>query len=935
MNARKTLIVALLTVAVVVTLGAILVALMGRGVSRQPTLQLQPSVARPATIITATGRGWQPGTQVIISLGVPGSADADLERYTDVVADASGTIVAPFALPTDSKWARMPEIWVVAHSADFRAKAVATLKLEVVLPSPTATPGMTPTPLRVLGIVRSVTAVTGVIVVDPIEGTANTVIASAATQILFPDGSRAGMGSLTVGAMVEATGQAGADGALLAERIVVLTGPPQPTATAVPTSAPPTLTPTPAPDMWRGEYYNNATLAGEPVFARNDASIDFAWGQGSPTTGINADNFSVRWTRTLDFAQGGYRFFARADDGVRVWVDGRLIIDEWKDSPAMTHQADIYLTPGRHSIQLDYYEHLGDALIKVWWEYHGLYPDFTYHGWRGEYFNNVSLSGTPVYIADDAQLDFNWGLGAPVPGMNADNFSVRWTRVLDFSAGRYRFYVRVDDGARLYVDNTTLIDQWHDSAPITYTADISLAAGNHTIRLDYYERTGGAQVKLWWEQIVEPTPTATHTPLLISEWKGEYYNNRDLSGTPVLVRNDTQVNFNWLLGSPDTRINVDDFSARWTRQWTFAPGVYVFYAQADDGVRVSISGWRIIDEWHDARAQTYSAQLWLSGTHEVVIEYYEHTGLAWIKVWWEYIPPTPTPTLTATPLPTSTPTHTPSPTPTNTPETPAPTSTTEPPTATPTATTTPLTPTATTTPATVTPAPTATPGGLVFVDALSSTYKPLADIPATEYASRVPVITGTITESQLYLGPPFFTFDLQAEDGRTYRVQGIPEWAVITVSHGIGSLFRAFGIQDIPGLTWLTQQRISPAFIGRPPADGTRVTVTGVVLGDVLVAQRVDRLGKDPGVWYYRSLLDGAELRPESLGIFKDLRIWVRTTTDGVAGLTSEPVGPVMAQYSGQPAIAVGQLQVAETFGLVNVEVYIKVGEEYRRIYPQ
>jgi len=66
---------------------------------------------------------------------------------------------------------------------------------------------------------------------------------------------------------------------------------------------------------WKGEYFNNPSLQGAPVLVRNDPNVDFNWGTGSPGPGVPADNFSVRWTRTLYFQGGTYHIYAHVDDG--------------------------------------------------------------------------------------------------------------------------------------------------------------------------------------------------------------------------------------------------------------------------------------------------------------------------------------------------------------------------------------------------------------------------------------------------------------------------------------------------------------------------------------------------------------------------------------------------------------------------------------------
>jgi hypothetical protein len=120
--------------------------------------------------------------------------------------------------------------------------------------------------------------------------------------------------------------------------------------------------------MWRGEYFNNATLSGEPVLVREDSDIDFEWGLGSPYfVLVDSDRFSVRWTRTLDFRAGTYRFTMTVDDGGRLWFDGHLLIDAWRDQPPTTYTEDIYLDAGATAIEMQYYENAGGATAQLSW----------------------------------------------------------------------------------------------------------------------------------------------------------------------------------------------------------------------------------------------------------------------------------------------------------------------------------------------------------------------------------------------------------------------------------------------------------------------------------------------------------------------------------------------------------------------------------------
>jgi hypothetical protein len=113
---------------------------------------------------------------------------------------------------------------------------------------------------------------------------------------------------------------------------------------------------------WVGEYFNNPDLGGGAVFVREDSRIDFDWGTGSPREDIPADNFSVRWTNTFRLDAGLYRFTTETDDGVRLYVDGRLLIDKWRIQPATKHTAEVNLSSGQHTVVMEYQER-GDRAV--------------------------------------------------------------------------------------------------------------------------------------------------------------------------------------------------------------------------------------------------------------------------------------------------------------------------------------------------------------------------------------------------------------------------------------------------------------------------------------------------------------------------------------------------------------------------------------------
>lgn len=249
-------------------------------------------------------------------------------------------------------------------------------------------------------------------------------------------------------------------------------------------------------------------------------------------------------------------------------------------------------------------------------------------GWRGEYFANRDLQGPPAFVRDDPDLNFRWGGASPGPGLGGVNFSVRWTRTLDFVGGNYTFRAAADDGVRVYLDGWLVIDEWRIGATQTFeTRFDGVGAGAHTLTVEYFQAEGDAVLSFGFEQIGG-----------LPAWQSEYFSNPDLQGPPVVVRNDTDINFDWGLGSPDPRLPSDNWSARWMRRSYFDGGNYLFFAQATGGVRLYLDGWRLIDSWQKAAsATTYSGRFDNVGAedHTVVVEFNDRWGPAAVRVWWQ------------------------------------------------------------------------------------------------------------------------------------------------------------------------------------------------------------------------------------------------------------------------------------------------------------
>jgi glucose/arabinose dehydrogenase len=397
---------------------------------------------------------------------------------------------------------------------------------------------------------------------------------------------------------------------------------------------------------FQANFFNNQTLTGNPVLSRTDSAINFNWGTSSPGPGVNTDHFSARWEGDFDFASGSYTFTLTADDGVRLYIDNQLVLNKWIDQSATTYIITQQLTAGTHRLRLEYYENGYDARASLGWAIVAsptptLIPQPTstpvptptsaptptptaspQSTFTGEYFSNLSLSGSPALTRTDSAINFNWALTSPAPQIPQDNFSVRWTGQFIFSNAPYAFTVTGDDGVRLYIDNQLVIDKWIDQSASTYTTTKPMTAGQHELKMEYFERGYDAVAKLLW------TPVST-------TFQGEYFSNSTLTGSPTLTRTDNLIDFNWGTSAPEASLPADKFSVRWTSNPEFTAGNHTFTVTADDGVRLYIDNQLVLDKWIDQSVTTFTITRNLaSGSHNIRLEYYENGYDAVAKLSW-------------------------------------------------------------------------------------------------------------------------------------------------------------------------------------------------------------------------------------------------------------------------------------------------------------
>jgi beta-glucosidase len=122
------------------------------------------------------------------------------------------------------------------------------------------------------------------------------------------------------------------------------------------------------PTGFKGEYFNNKELQGEPATVRIDQQIKFDWGRYKPTPQVGENNFSVRWTGKLTPPESGvYRLGITGDDGARLYLDGQLLIDAWSSNPTKTVTKEVNLERGRtYDVRMEYFQNnRGDSEIRL------------------------------------------------------------------------------------------------------------------------------------------------------------------------------------------------------------------------------------------------------------------------------------------------------------------------------------------------------------------------------------------------------------------------------------------------------------------------------------------------------------------------------------------------------------------------------------------
>ena len=395
-------------------------------------------------------------------------------------------------------------------------------------------------------------------------------------------------------------------------------------------------------DHWLGLFYPNMNLSGDAltlggtIASSKISSIKYNWDKNSPMDGIPSEQFSASFYKKLE---GGKDYFAvtYADDGVRVRVGDKTAIDRWSGSAGTYDKGLITgLSNGDQLAKVDYYDNINHAI---------LFADILPLGeWYAYYYNNESLSGHPIQAqaikpSKDGWISQDFGKGSPAQGVSNDSFSIKYVTAKKIKAGDYVLRAAADDGVRIYIDGELVFERWtkesyrEDAKKITIknhkdTGDI------HWVEVQYFDNKNSGKINVSLEAYDKST--------LVTDqgWYAEYFNNMDLSGTPVLVvggKNSynkvSNINYDWKQGSPHYFVNADKFSARFEKIMNLSSAEkYLISIQADDAVRFYLNGELVIDKWTSGNHDVNEVVQLKKGQNKLVVEYFENTGNAKLMV---------------------------------------------------------------------------------------------------------------------------------------------------------------------------------------------------------------------------------------------------------------------------------------------------------------
>jgi hypothetical protein len=235
------------------------------------------------------------------------------------------------------------------------------------------------------------------------------------------------------------------------------------------------------------------------------ASLDHDWGAGGPR-GL-ADDFSVEARRLVCLPAGTYVFDTVSDDGLQVFADDELLLDEWGDHSPLAATSRPVTVDGCVPIRVRYFEHQGGAVLRVTPRPAARaatcdttsFPKGLAHVCLFAGRTRKELLGETTWSTLEAPWDADSG-----PYGRVDDFAVEARTTACFDKGEYMFHTRSDDGLRVLVDGKPVIDFYTDHSPTVRDSVNVPLEGCHRVEVDYYENGGASVLDVAWAKAGSP-----------------------------------------------------------------------------------------------------------------------------------------------------------------------------------------------------------------------------------------------------------------------------------------------------------------------------------------------------------------------------------------------------------------------------------------------
>jgi Ca2+-binding RTX toxin-like protein len=385
----------------------------------------------------------------------------------------------------------------------------------------------------------------------------------------------------------------------------------------------------------RGEYYDNQNFTNLRV-TRVDPTVNFTWNGITPDPLIALNTFSVRWTGQVEpLYSETYTFYTVSDDGVRLTVNGQTIINNFTDHAPTEDRGTITLVAGqRYDIQIDYFQGGGGATAQLLWssarQSKQVIPQSQLYNSGG----GGGGTGSTIALANGSYT-VNEGDGtASVVVVRTGSTTGSSTVQYSTTAGT------ATAGADYTTTSGTLtfgVGETSKTILIPIVNDTAVES-NETFTLALSAATGAtlgtvqsATVTIVDNDSPPPVGGGTGTGL-----RGEYYDNQNFTNLRV-TRVDPTVNFTWNGITPDPLIALNTFSVRWTGQVEpLYSETYTFYTVSDDGVRLTVNGQTIINNFTDhAPTEDRGTITLVAGQrYDIQVDYYQGGGGATAQLLW-------------------------------------------------------------------------------------------------------------------------------------------------------------------------------------------------------------------------------------------------------------------------------------------------------------